>query len=250
MKALALFSFSLVSLFGQGGFEVASVKPSSADARGVTYTFVQGGGVRISNGTLKGIIEMAYDVRQFQISGGPGWMDSDRYDIFAKAGDGNPARLSEALIAETRKKLQVLLAERFQMVARRDAREMPVFELVAGKSGPKLKESDPSAPEGRSGIQAGCGQMTGTKATMAVLAAVLSRNLERPVLDKTDLPGKFDFRIEWTPDAGPCPEAPETAADGPSLFTALQSQLGLKLEPAKAPVEVIVIEHAEKAAGN
>ncbi len=228
---------------------MASVKPSSPDAQGQSYTFTPGGGLNIRNGTLKGIVEMAYEVRDFQISGGPGWIESDRYNIDAKSTYGDqPAAMSLERIKEIRVKLQALIADRFHLQVHRDTKELPIFTLGLGKNGAKLTESQGDKPQ--YGIRGACGQLTGMGATMAIVANSLARQLGRPVRDLTGLTGKYDFRVEWTPDAGPCPDAPETAADGPSLFAAMQQQLGLKLESTKGPVEIIVIDHAEKPEGN
>jgi hypothetical protein len=185
-------------------FEAASVKPGMpGDLRGSTFQFTPGGGVKITNGTLRGIIESAYSLRDSQILGGRGWLNSERYDIVANAHGGN--------IAETRLSLQTLLAERFQLKVHHETRSLPMYALVVGKSGAKLVESDAAASErSGAGIRAGCGQMTGTMNNG---------------------------------DQGP-------AADGPSLFTALQEKLGLKLEARKGPVEVLVVDRAEKADDN
>jgi len=242
--------------FGQPAFEVASVKPSSPDARGQTFQFTPGEGLAVKNGTLKGLIETAYNVRDFQISGGPGWLDSERYDVFAKTAADDPearTRNRTAQIDETRVRLQLLLSQRFQLKVHREMRELPVFALTVGRSGSKLKEIDGTDADAKpgTGIRSGCGQMTGTRSTMANLAFMLSRQLGRPVLERTGISGVYDFQLQWTPEAGECPE-PATGIDpdGPSLFTALQSQLGLKLDSTKGPVEIIVIDHAEKAAEN
>jgi bla regulator protein blaR1 len=237
-------------------FEAASVKPSKPDARGSSFNFTPGGGLTITNGTLKGIIETAYDVRDFQISGASGWMDSEHYDIFAKSAfDDSRAQTgnSQERIKETRLRLQTLLAQRFQLRIHRETKELPVYALALGKKGSKLAEAgnDPENP--RSGIQAGCGQMTGMRASIANLTMTLSRQLGSPVLDRTGLPGKYDFHLQWTPDAGSCspqPDGPAVSPDGPSIFTAIQEQLGLKLESTKAAVEIIVIDHVEKASAN
>lgn len=235
---LVLLSFGA---FGQQAFEVASVKPVKAgQARGPSFLFTQGGGLQVTNGTLKGLIEMAYDVRDFQISGGPGWVNSEGYDIVAKSASGNP----DGAIPETRRKLQGLLMERFQLSVHRETKELPIYALAVGKNGSKLAEAG-AAGGTNSGIRTDCGQMTGMKATMTNLAYTLSRQLSHPVLDRTSLTGKYDFQLVWTPDTA-CPAPTE----GPSIFTALQEQLGLKLETTKGPVEIIVIDRAEKAAAN
>jgi uncharacterized protein (TIGR03435 family) len=254
---------------GSPEFEAASIKPAKpGDDRGPTFNFTPGGGLTVTNGTLKGLIEAAYDMRDFQISGGPAWLDSARYDLIAKSAPDSaetPISTSPSAspnrTAETRTRLQILLAQRFQLRIRRDTRELPLYLLAQGKNGSRLLPSDGSstAAEGApAGVQRSCGQMTGTKTSMANLAVMLERQLDRPVEDRTGLSGKYTFHIEWTPDAGPCPVPPDAANTGapirspehPSIFTALQEQLGLKLESAKGPVEVIVVDRAEKPGDN
>lgn len=240
-------------------FEAASVKPvKPGDVGGSTFQFIPAGGLKVTNGTLKGIIETAYDVRDFQISGGPSWVSSERYDISARAPGELRTRNGAPPddIGETRRRLQALLAQRFQLKVHRETKELPVYALVVGKSGSKLVEG--TASNAPAGIRRECGQMTGTRASMGNLAFYLSRQLERPVLDRTGLPGRYDFQLDWAPDSAPCSAAADGAgagaaansADGPSIFTALQEKLGLKLESTKGAVEVIVIDHAEKADEN
>jgi uncharacterized protein (TIGR03435 family) len=229
-------------------FEAASVKPSKpGDLGGSTFQFTTGGGLKIINGTLRGIIESAYSMRDFQILDGPGWLNSERYDILAKAANGGS-------IAETRLRLQALLGERFQLRVHRETRNLPEYALVVGRNGFKLVRNEGSLVPA-AGIRSGCGQMTGTMTTIANLAVYLERQLTRPVLDETGLSGRYDFQLNWAPDADSCRSPNDTgdhgtAADGPSLFTALQEKLGLKLESKKGPVEVLVVDHAEKVDEN
>jgi bla regulator protein blaR1 len=244
-------------------FEVASVKPSSPDARGLTIDFTPGGGLRTVNARLRQLIEAAYDVHNFQISGGPAWLNSQGFDILAKPPQPEGAaadmrRMTDEAQRQLRQRLQALLTDRFQLVIHRGTKEMPIYALVLGKSGPKLKES---TGEGH-GINANRSAFTGSGATMQLLAQVLARRLGRPVLDRTGLNGKYDFTLEWTPDAGgPAgkegPAGPNEKAEqagpgvsGPTIFTALQEQLGLKLESQRGPVEIIIIDRAEKPAAN
>jgi len=246
---------------GLARFEVASIRPSKPGGSGSTYNFTPDSGVKVTNGTLKGLIEMAYDVRDFQIQGGPGWVDSESFDIVAKsdaAPDAGPGRSTNG-IADTRLRLQNLLRERFQLAVRRESKDLPEYVLVVGKSGAKIRPNSASPGAGSSaGVNAACGQMVGTSATMANLAYKLSRTLDRPVVDQTKLAGKFDFELRWTPDTGPCAAsisdpnsgAVTSSGDGPSLFTAVQEQLGLRLESAKGPVEVLVIDRVEKPSEN
>jgi uncharacterized protein (TIGR03435 family) len=214
------------------------------------------------NVSLKMLIQTAYDLRGLdagqRISGGPGWLDSTRYDVEAEAAEPVPE-------AELKRMLQSLLAERFQLALHRETREMPGYTLVIAKRGPKLKEA--KADEERKGLwQLGGGPLTGQAASMQMLAQVLAGHLGRPISDGTGLTGAYDFTLTWTPDEseqGGLQSAlanlpPEVAAqlsrnrdpNAPSLFTALQEQIGLRLEPQKKPVDVLVIDHAEQPSAN
>jgi len=235
----------------QPKFEVASIKPSSSADRRLLFNVQPGGRVTIANFNLKRLIEEAYNIKDFQISGGPGWIASDPYDITAKAeGAANYDQL--------RLMLQSLLAERFQLVMHRDTREMPTYALVIDKNGPKFKESSGSGP-GMMRIRRGL--LVNQQIPISELADQLARFLGRTVLDKTGLAGKYDLKLEWQPDenqiamfqAMGVPEgfgAPAPDAQGPSLFAALQEQLGLKLESQKGPVEVFSIERVERPSEN
>jgi uncharacterized protein (TIGR03435 family) len=237
-------------------FEVASVKASNPNNSSSTFNFVLAE-LEITGGTLRSIMETTYNLRTFQILGGPRWMDADRYDITAKNAHDDPALQGlsqEDRVKESRRRLQTLLAERFQLKAHRETRELPEYALVVAKNGFKLKGADPSLPGG--GTSTNCGVMKGTRATMANLAVVLSRQLSQPVIDRSNLTARYDFELAWSPDTG-CGSRPSNAAaaaddpaDRPSLFTALQEQLGLKLEAIKGPVEVVVVDHAEKPDAN
>jgi uncharacterized protein (TIGR03435 family) len=255
-------------------FEVASIKPSEGDGRMVRIQMSPGGRYSASGVTVKMLMQQAYDVKDFQIVGGPAWMSSAPFDINAKSEDPNVAR------DQVRLMLQSLLAERFQLKFHRETRELPVYALVVGRNGPKLQLSaiqpapegapatapKPGAtPAGGVGAKAGGtmmsmgrGQISAQMAPMAAIVNMLAQQLGRPVIDKTDLKGNFDFKLEWTPDetarslgigtGGDA--APAADSSGPSIFTAVQEQLGLRLESQKGPVEVLVIDAVEKPSGN
>ena len=228
-------------------FDAASIKPAKpGDIRGSLFQFTVSGGLEVSNATLKSILETAYDVRDFQIAGGPPWIDADRYYVSARSAAGGS-------IAETRKKLQKLLAERFRLAVHRESKELPLYVLSVAKSGWKLSPARELQSGVGTGIQMTCGRMSGRRASMANLATYLERRLRRPVRDQSELPGRYDFDLEWMPDPGSCSASPveaDLASDGASLFTALQETLGLKLEATKGPVEVIVVDHAERPEPN
>lgn len=248
-------------------FEVASVKPADPDARNTSMQLVPGGGLKIVNAHLKGIIAFAYDVHNnSQISGGPGWIESERFDILAKppeAAESNTdvrqmtADQRKLLQERIRERLRALLAERFQLTIHRETKELPVYALVAAKNGPKLKES---TGDGSQMLRGTRGELTAERVTMQMFVNNLSRSVGRPVLDKTGLKGTYDFKLEYAPDSGGAPgkggpsEGPAPASSpelsGPSIFTALQAQLGLRLESQKGPVEIIVIDRVEKPSAN
>lgn len=237
----------------QQDFEVASIKRSEpGNLRGSTFEFLPGGGLRIANGTLRAILETAYDVREFQILGGPGWVNSERYDILARSADSlfNLTGASND-VKTVRLRLQTLLRQRFNLEVHRETRELPEYALEVAKKGPKLIQDDASngSSNGRTGIQRSCGQMIGTNATMANLTLMLARQLDRPVLDRTGLTGKYNFQFAWTPDSGPCSGSPDSS-NAPSIFTALEETLGLRLDSIKGPVDSLIIDHADRPSEN
>jgi len=230
-------------------FEVASIKPSAPGGRGVRVEMAPGGRLDESNITVKFLIQQAYNVKDFQISGGPGWINSERYDLVAKA-DGDVGRMDQI-----RPLIQKLLADRFQLTIHRGTKELPIYALVVGKNGPKLKESAANNPGPQ--IRMGRGLIEGQGMGMDMLASELARALGRTVLDRSDLKGQYDIKLEFTPEDGPAhgpgdgPEAaPPPDTTGPSIFTALQEQLGLKLETSKGPVPIIIIDRVEKPTEN
>jgi uncharacterized protein (TIGR03435 family) len=250
-------------------FEVASVKPNSGDDRRVGIQLQPGGGLRTTGTTLKFLLTFAYDVRDFQISGGPGWINSDRFDIVAKSERGSsqstPDDMREMTDAQmktsvelVRQKLQALLADRFQLTLHHETKEQPVYALVIGKNGLKLQESQVKEGAGRH-MMMNRGELNGEGVPLEFLASTLSSQLGRPVIDRTGLKGHYDFKLQWTPDPGqsmggpppPGVEAPPPPdPNGPSIFTAIQEQLGLRLESQKGPVDLIVIDRVEKPSEN
>ena len=195
------------------------------------------------NVTLKRCMRGAYGVPEAQVFGGPKWIDQDRYDIDAKA--AGPAGDHELMAM-----LQTLLAERFKLVFHRETRRLSGYALVVGKNGPLAKHS---APDAGSRTESRRGVIEAEGCTVGQLAQKLSDSLHIPVADLTAVEGKFDFKLEWTPDdmqAGPPAAAAAEVAPGPSIFVALAEQLGLKLEARKLPTEVLVIDRAEKASEN
>jgi uncharacterized protein (TIGR03435 family) len=275
-------------------FEVASVKPTAPLANGAVRIMVRGGPgtsdpgqITYQGRSLKDLISSAYSVKSFQVSG-PGWLDTERFDIVAKIPEGTTKEQFNVM-------MQNLLAERFKLAVHRETKDFPLYELTIAKGGSKLKPSteDPSAaagqpppgpadgpaprgkdglpqlPAGRPGLMmnalpGGHRRVMAMVQPVSVLADMLSNLMDGPVIDKTGLTGKFDFTLEFVAEpgfgAGPLGAAPPpqpnadpgqpaglAAADQLSgLFTALQEQLGLKLERKKGPLDVWVVDRAEK----
>ena len=215
-------------------FEVASVKPQApGDTRG---SIGPSPGAFIANGIpLKILIEIAYRVKDYQISGGPDWIETDHWDVSAKARAGFIPTGQQM-----QPMLQALLADRFRLKLHRETRELPAFALVVGRGGPKLTAS--TFTDSR--ISIGHGIFTGQKIDMAGLADALARESDRTIVDQTGLNGEYDITLKWSPDAAD----PDPAAV--PLVTAIQQQLGLRLEATKAPVEILVIDSVQKASEN
>jgi uncharacterized protein (TIGR03435 family) len=243
--------FQAARAFGQAApaptFEVASIKPSKAEPGSSSGIDTDKGRLSARYVTLRRCIRGAYNVPETQVLGGPKWIDDERYDIDAKS--AGPAGDHELMIM-----LQSLLAERFNLVFHRETRPMSGYALVAGKSGLKAQHSAPDGPRRTSARRGG---IDAQGSTMANLAQKLSDAVHLPVADFTGAEGAFDFKLQWTPEDGSA--KPPSGGDkpgaavvdaGPSIFAALQEQLGLKLESRKVPTEVLVIDRADKASEN
>ena len=248
--AAALTSALAQSPMDSTTFEVASIRPNAADDN--RFMFRGGPGLTAAGVTLKFLVVHAYDVLAYQISGGPGWMSTDRWDIRAKAGNIKIRLQSEQFLTM----LRALLADRFQLKVHSETKEMSVYALVVAKNGPKLTpRSGPSQD-----TRVGWGSLSLQKGGTAALAYWLSRQLGRTVIDKTELKGEYNFKLEWQPEPGGGVEAlglppnpqPSQPADTnrPSIFTAVQEQLGLRLDARKRPVEIIIVDHAERPSEN
>jgi uncharacterized protein (TIGR03435 family) len=324
---LSLIIFTSWAAFGQATgesptFEVASVKPAEPPPMGMMRVMMRGGPgsadpgqITYTNVSLKNVLTIAYAVKGYQING-PKWLDSERFDIVAKIGKGATKEQFQLM-------LQNLLAERFKLALHHETKELPMYALVVGKGGPKLKESveEDTSGAGSSGGSAGPGgpsasapppppppppgpdgpgpmrmrvgadgmpqlppgagknglmmmmmngrmRMVGNRQPIAAVIEMLGNQLGRPVVDATELKAKYDFTLDFAPegmngpmgmmpppppgaqhDVGPGGGAPMAAAPdgaGPSIFTALQEQLGLKLEQKKGPVDLLVIDRLEK----
>jgi uncharacterized protein (TIGR03435 family) len=235
-RLTALLTIWLGIAFAQSPvFEAASVKPSDP-TKPESFWNVSPGRLNVRNMSLKSLVMAAYSVQRYQVAGGPKWVDSDRFDIAAKLEDTGDRSTGKEAAMRLTAAAQALLAEHFQLEFHRETKSVSGYSLVTAKGGFKLR---PAAGDGSNSIRTGRNKMEARGYSMDHLAASLSTQLEGPVVDATGVEGTFDFVVEWSLDDS-----------GPSLFTALQETLGLKLESRKASVPVIVIDRAEKPAGN
>jgi uncharacterized protein (TIGR03435 family) len=221
-------------------FEAASVKPNRSMG-GRSSIHLSKGLVQMENVSLMVILN-AYgipDDRQYAVSG-PGWLATESFDINARFPAETPGD-------QVRQMMQALLAERFHMEAHKETRQLPIYTLTVAKSGPKIHAAD----DGQGQTSGGPGRLEATRTSMAKLANLLARMLGTPVTDATGLAGVYDFKLEWAPDEtlrnSLAPEPGGAASGGgPSLTTAVEEQLGLKLTGGKGPVEVVVIDRIER----
>jgi uncharacterized protein (TIGR03435 family) len=244
--ALGLF-LPVATVAQQPAFEVASITPTNYQGGPLRVSpRVNADGINFSNVTPQLCIQRAYGVKPYQVSG-PEWIKTERYTIVAKAAGAVPEH-------QLRLMLQTLLSERFKLAIHRERKEMPGYALVVAKNGSKLKDA---AGEGTTQIDSDGQETVFERVSMQMLAATVAHSVDRPVIERTGLNGTYSFRLAWTNDG---PRRPNTAdagtlnasnpSDAPSIFTALQERLGLKLEATKAPVEVLVIDHIDRPSAN
>jgi uncharacterized protein (TIGR03435 family) len=225
-------------------FEVASIKRSDPTQTAA----IRRSGYRIAtvNTSLQMLITWAYDVHSDRVYGKPAFLDSVHYDVVANGPEnGWPAQRTPGQVTFLQEMMQTLLVERFKLAVHRETKELPMYALVLAKGGPKFKLGPAPESMGQQPFSMpGRGRLSGTQVAAWMLAKVLADQLGRSVQDQTGLEGVFDFKLEWAPDV-----QPESAEVGnrASLFTAIQEQLGLRLEARKGPVEVLVIDHVESS---
>jgi uncharacterized protein (TIGR03435 family) len=235
----------LCALLGQV-FDVASIKPSDPNRPGVPYRV--GPDSFSMQGRLKDLIQQAYEVEDYQVADGPAWMQSERYDVQAKAA-------TAASRHEIRLMLQALLEERFHLKMHRETKTMAGYVLRVDKNGAKLPPPQPGfAPDAQGVIQIGGGEIWGRGASMKNLARGLRFELDVPVMDETKIAGNYDFKLrfeEGNRDLEEKPDGPRMggAPAAGSVFTALK-EVGLRLESGKLPIEVLVIDSAERPSEN
>jgi uncharacterized protein (TIGR03435 family) len=247
-------------------YDVASIKPGKSDMG--TMLLFRLDGFTAKGMNLKSLIKEAYGIENDQILGAPSWLNTQTYDIEAKV-DGADANALGKMSEEQRKLMfQSFLRERFQLKAHLETKELSILALVIAKNGPKLHEAKPGdtypdgikGPDGKPGGHAGLmmwgnDRLIGQGISITQVVQPLTQQLGRTVLDQTGLTGKYDVELRWTPDNTSAPTTgPDSgiAAESPttSIFTAIQEQLGLKLESHKAPVNVLVIDHVEAPSTN
>ena len=266
------------SVFGQGvatdakplAYDVVSVKPNKSGP-GMTRIMNMPDRFSMTNMGLKQLIQNAYGLKMPEmISGLPGWADSAKFDVEAKMDAETIAALKampkEQADEQRRQMMQAALADRFKLKEHRETKEFPIYSLVIAKGGFKLKEADPNntyangikgpnGPAGAGMMMVGRGELTGQGFEMPGFANLLSTQVHRLVVDNTGLKGKYDFTLQWTPDemegGHPAGDGSAVATNtGPTIYTALQEQLGLRLDPTKGPVNTVVVDHVEMPSDN
>ena len=259
---------------GEQKFEVASVKPNKSGDGPTRIALQPGGRISAENMSLRNLIRFAFQVQDFQLAGGPDWIEKERYDILGKAEHdivpGQPGTTGPGQLM-----LRSLLAERFKLAIHQEKRELPAYALLLARSdgrlGPQLSSSSvdcaklaaergrggpppplPAADRPPCGMRVSPGMIVGGGFPLSQLVTSLSQFVRRTVVDRTGLKGNFDIELKWTPDQMPSgtpppggPPLPAIDPNGPSIFTALQEQLGLKLESTKDAIDVLVIDHIE-----
>lgn len=273
LRGLLIACVSVMSAYAQS-FEAASIKPAAPLQPGRIMVGARGGPgtadpgqISFINASISDLIQSAYDVKSYQVSG-PGWLETSRFDVMAKVPSG-------ATKAESRIMLQHLLTERFKLVLHHSTKEASIYALLVAKGGPKLKESATEQPNEPGHVRGGVTmmiapggrmKMVANGTTIPKLVDALGMQLDRPVIDMTELTGTYDMTLEFAPDPAimqakmaamgvPPPPPPDTgnpgagsADSGPlaTIFTALPEQLGLRLEARKGQVDLLVIDSAEK----
>ena len=256
-------------------FAVASIKPDKSHSGAITIQF-EPDGFSATNIPLRPLIREAYGVQDPEIVGGPSWIDSATYDIHAKVEDTDVAALKHLTFDQRRQMLRPILEDRFKLRIHWEMKVLPIYALVIAKNGPKLEKAKVSASAPQVSVgpnlpmpapiavrMTGRGQIQGADAPIDLLVKSLARQPElggRKILDKTGLTDQYDWELHWTPEdpapltghaeAGRQGNTSPPDSSGPSIFTAIQEQLGLKLESQKAPVSVLVIDHVEQPSEN
>jgi len=240
----------------RSSFEVVSIKPNSSRSASASSSYRPGGVYIATNVSLKFMVTEAYGIQDFQLLGGPDWIDSDRFNVEAKpeAGTLSTDYTRNQLLAL----VQSMLEDRFQLKFHRETKELPIYALVKGKEPPKLTPTSPeksqqcATPGGCTGTSMHCCadgvmDLSAIGVSLSTFAETIGQVLRRPVTDKTGLGGVYDIKLQWLrEDVIPN----DALLSGPSIFTAVQEQLGLRLASDKGPVEVMVIDGVQKPTEN
>ena len=237
-------------------FDAVSIKQHQDRNDGMSWRTTPDGFITV-NCTLLNLIGSAYSIRGDLISGGPDWIRSSGFDVTAKVAGPEVEALKKLRGRQRADMLRPMLADRFGVKVHEESKILPLYELVVSKNGPKLKPSPPIPPDpdarpgdppiSRMTMSMGPGEWSGSHMTTGNIADNLAGIVGRTVLNKTGLTGQYEVNLKWSEEHGPANNDAET---GPSIFTALQEQLGLRLEPGKGPTETLVIDHVEKPTGN
>ena len=240
-------------------FDVASVKENKSDSHMMRWRYTADG-ISTMNLSLANLIASAYNIKQYLISGGPSWVNSTGFDVDAKVDAADVETYKKLSPAQHRLMMQKLLAARFHLVVHIETKTLPVYDLVIAGGGSKLKASAPDPPppadanpsdppKPRGMVRMGAGWLELQEMPLTSFVEQLGYAVNRTVINKTGLTGKYDLSLKWTPDDQ---ESAENGSDNqaPHLFTALQEQLGLKLEPSKGPVDTLVVDHVEMPSAN
>lgn len=266
--ALAMLILSALLAFAQNGtppplpasatakplvFEVVTIKPT-ARTDGAWRLQPTPDGYTGMDISLYKLVQEAYGIFEYKlVTGGPDWIDKDKFDFAAKFDPADIPSGEDLTYRQRADMLRAVLADRFQLKVHREKKDFPVFNLVVAKDGLKLAPSSHEDLNGRTGAptcsirESRAGVLAAKQCLPDAIATLLRSSLRRTVIDKTGLTGRYDFELHWMPDNTP---ADSPLAGGPSIFTAVQEQLGLKLEPSTAPLDVLVIDSAEKPTPN
>jgi len=240
MRTLLALAFALAA-YAQPAFEIATLKrspPPEGDRININLGNLRNGRLTFGNASLSDCLKFGYELASDAQLAGPDWIKSKevRFDIIAQVPPDMPRE-------QMLRRLQSLLVERLKVAVHHEQKEQPYLALTIAKNGPKLHEVAQTR-DGSTGMST-LGHIAGTQMPMRALALLISRFERQTVLDQTGLSGFYEIKLEWTSDLNRPPQ-PDDAPPGPSIFTAVQEQLGLKLEPHKGPVDVLVVDHAEQ----
>lgn len=233
---------------GPPSYDVATIRPNTT-ASGNTSVNTRRTTLQATNVTLRDLLQDAFSVRRSMIFGLPGWAENTRYDINAKVLDADPAQLKDLTPEQRRHMVRTLFEDRFNLKWHYETRILQDYELVLMKGGPKFQQSAPGSQH--SGSSMHNYDLTVTSQPLSTLTDILSQVLNRPVVDQTGLTGNYDFHIKWTPDqVAASADAGQGSDAPPPLFTALQEQLGLKLQAGKDPIQVLIVDSISMPTAN